>query len=1012
MFKVAVRRGVIAGASALALAAGLLASAPAQAQTLANLRGRVEGAAAGATVTATDTNTGRVSTAVVVADGTYAILGLNPSTYHVTVSGKPAQDVVLPIGQTITADFGTTPSGEVVVTGRRTAATEIRTATITTNVTQTQILNLPQNDRNFLNFAALAPGVTVTPSAGARQISAGAVSSSQTNVYIDGVSFKNPVNHGGVVGQNFSRGNPFPQDAIQEFAVDTQNFKAEYEQAGSAIITSQTKTGGTELHGDIFGEFQPRSFIAQDYFSRNLPKPDYDRKQYGGSIGGAIVPELLHFFVAYEATNQVLPSTAVDLNAGASDRVPAAIANQYNGSYGQSFDQRLFFGKLTLFASPQDQIDANVFIRRENNLSDYGGQSVPSHGHDLLSAVDNYELKWNHRAGPFLNEFTFAYNTADNGTPRVSSGPELVLERQGTANGALAYDNGAGGCGAAVSNIPCVSTGSEDAYLGANSFLQNDSQRIITFQNYSTFSIPHHIIKGGVKVSFTTLSREEDNDSNGSYYFLDSTYQSLAASTPFAARVSTVPVQPASAKDDQIGVFIQDDWTPDDHWTINAGIRWDYETNAKDEDFVTPAAIATALRNYQPWKAAGINAENYISNGHNRSPVADAFQPRLGVSYDVWGDRDLIIFAGAGRYYDRPLFIDSALEKIKDIYQSVPLVTFCNPAGGAYNTLTPCSAHTGNPAYLPYSAALKDPVALRNAVTATGLQGDVWLLNNDTKLPYSDQFDVGVRKRFGPFNAAITYSHVNSFNLFQYVRGNRLPDGNYTDSGNQWIDDTFPVAGQLAGHNGKLDIGSNAGRAHYDAVYLQFDKPIARDFYGFTNTLTISRARTNVAQDLGGDEFYNGPEVNVYGWHYVAGSESFRYVGTAIVRGPWDTTLAGTLTLSSGPYFGDVIFGLPNTPPTACCYGNFGGVFTPKQFFGYKNLDLRIAKTFHTPVGDVTADFQAYNIFDWVNRSYSAWGAGSRSYDATTGTISDPTRKENSTVGNARQFQAGVRYAF
>jgi hypothetical protein len=463
-----------------------------------------------------------------------------------------------------------------------------------------------------------------------------------------------------------------------------------------------------------------------------------------------------------------------------------------------------------------------------------------------------------------------------------------------------------------------------------------------------------------------------------------------------------------------IGLFVQDDWSPDRHWTINAGIRWDYETNAKDEDFVTPADIAAELRAYQPWQAAGINPEDYISNGHNRHPIWDAFQPRLGVSYDVNGDRDTVIFAGAGRYYDRPLFIDSALERIKDEYQSVPLINFCNPTGGAYTQLTACGAHTGNPAYVAYSPSLKDPTALRNAIISAGVGGDVWLLNNNTRLPYSDEIDVGVRKRIGEINASITFSHVRSHNLFMYVRGNRMPDGSYTDAGNTWIYDAFPPSGQLAGHSGKLDIGSNSGKADYTAVYFQLEKPFNNNSrWGFTGTLTLQRARTNVAQDLGQDEFYNGPDVDVYGWNYVAGVPKYNFVGTGIVRGPWGTTLSGTLTLSSGPAYGEVINGLPNQPGNGA-YGNFGGVYFPNETFGYKDLDFRIAKTFHLPWHhDLTVDFQGFNIFDWVNRTYSAWTAGARTYDPSVpGMLTPHSDLESATVGIARSFQAGVKYSF
>ena len=63
------------------------------------------------------------------------------------------------------------------------------------------------------------------------------------NVFVDGATYKNDVLRGGVVGQDASKGNPFPQGAIQEFRVLTQNYKAEYQKAASAIIVATTRSG-------------------------------------------------------------------------------------------------------------------------------------------------------------------------------------------------------------------------------------------------------------------------------------------------------------------------------------------------------------------------------------------------------------------------------------------------------------------------------------------------------------------------------------------------------------------------------------------------------------------------------------------------------------------------------------------------------------------------------------------------------------------------------------------------
>src|SRR4030095_2456218 len=139
------------------------------------------------------------------ATGNYTILGLVPGTYTITTEGRDAQTTTLLVGQTAIVDFieaapSTTGTGPIVVTGRR--VREVRTQTVSTNITPAQIENLPQNKRNFLSFAALAPGIQVTPGENA-QVQAGAVASQFTNVFIDGMSFKNTINHGGGFGQNF-----------------------------------------------------------------------------------------------------------------------------------------------------------------------------------------------------------------------------------------------------------------------------------------------------------------------------------------------------------------------------------------------------------------------------------------------------------------------------------------------------------------------------------------------------------------------------------------------------------------------------------------------------------------------------------------------------------------------------------------------------------------------------------------------------------------------------------------
>ena len=162
------------------------------------------------------------------------------------------------------------PAGAaIVIVGARTK--DVKTPTVATNVSRFQIENLPNGDRNFLNFAALAPGVTVSPptlGGKARQVQAGAINSDNTNTFIDGLSIKNLVNHGGTVGQNLSSGNPFPASAVDQFDVQTQNFKAEFEQAGFGGDLDGHQDRRQQFHGEIFGEWQPKAFISENYDDR------------------------------------------------------------------------------------------------------------------------------------------------------------------------------------------------------------------------------------------------------------------------------------------------------------------------------------------------------------------------------------------------------------------------------------------------------------------------------------------------------------------------------------------------------------------------------------------------------------------------------------------------------------------------------------------------------------------------------------------------------------------------
>ncbi len=996
------KRRLASGISTVAIAVAICVAQPAYAQSeLSTIQGHVDGAKAGAQVVAVDTHTGQRLAGTTDARGNYVILGVRPSTYKVTADGQ-TQEADVQVGQTVTVDFAAAaPSGSggaIVVTGRRTSQ-PTQAQTVATNITPAQIENLPQSQRNFLSFAALAPGISLINPSGAQQLQAGALAPQNANILLDGMSFKNPINHGGFVGQNFGGlGNPFPQIAIQEYQLQTQNFGAENGQSASALLTAITKTGGDKFHGDAFIEWQPKAFIEKGDFQTG-PKQDYDRKQFGGDIGGPIIPGKLSFYFAFEGVNQKLPPGTFN---NLVDVIPQNIEDEINSAIPKTFKQRLYFGKLTWFATPNDTVNLIGYKRDQSNLDDFGGDAVTEHGRFIQTNQDRYQFQWRHSQGNFLNYLNIAYDKGNQGAVNVSDGPEYILTRTTDVNSVLAR-------------------------LGSNNFEQNDTEKAWTARDDATYRMGQHTLKAGGQITFYKLSRIEAGNTNGTYYVLNPCDQLLptcasfdiTTADPYAGRINVNPAPGMSAKDTQIGLYISDEWKPDDHWTINAGIRWDFESNPNNKDYVTPQAIADALRAYPGWVARGIDPEDYISNGHNRKPFWGEFQPRLGVSYDLHGDRDTVIFGGAGRYYDRNLFIQGVIEQQQNANTIITTQINTPPVLGDFQSQC---AGASPPAFC------HDPEALRALIASLDTGGAVWVLPNKVKMPYSDQFDLGVRKRFGDITATVTYSHVESHNISMFARSNFYNNGWYTtvltpggciNGGDQWIIDNTPngpfpncsaTNGQLTGFNGKLNRGINNGRARLDALFLQIEKPFTdRTVWGFTQAITLQRARSNVPMELNSDELFNAPAFGTYGWNHVNGVPKWTSVTSGIWRAPLGFILSGTLSLNSGPAFGHIVApwnGLTGpVPEGACCFGNFGGALFPKKDIAYKKLDIRVAKTFKTPWGhEATVDFAVFNVFNWLNRTYSTWGAGAGE---------PPPLTENGQINNdQRQFQVGLKYKF
>ena len=967
----------VSSASALAIGVAfglvaLVATPAAAVETTATLQGKVADAPQGTKVTARNVENGAKATVAVRADGTYDVVGLRPGNYEVTFLAPDGnvlvQTITLSVGETSYLDGDMKEATKaVVVVGRRGSA-NIKSSEIATSISRVQIESLPQQGRNFLNFAVLAPGVTVSTSDEGKTFRSGAVSADAVNVFIDGVSQKNQVIRGGVAGQDSSRGNPFPQGAIQEYKVSTQNFKAEYEQAASAIITAVTKSGTNELHGSAFMNYQSKSMIGQPYYQRNNPKQDYENKEYGFDIGGPIIKDKLFFYGTYEKrqdsrpASDVLMPTAVNLGNNAT--LATALASAYNGSFAKDFEQDTYFAKVTWLVNDKDTIDISYRDRQEDDMRDFGGTTAQSAGSNFNQYVREGSVQWKHRDGNLLNEAAIDYQTYHFMQSSVNEGPAIFLLK---TDGDL---------------------GSVSAKIGGYEGGQEKAQDLITFKNNLTYSglewHGSHVIKAGVKLSNVEYTaREGAAATNPTLYYNASTYVLGGTNTPVGALVYDGDPS-ITAKNFQAGVFIQDDWTVNEKLTLNLGVRWDYESNMMNNKYVTPDDVAAAIRGFTGFTKV-FNPEDYIAKG-DRKAFTGAIQPRIGFSYDLNGDRKTVLFAGAGRYYDRTMFDRAQMELRR---QHIHRIQLKFPADGAWN-----------PSYETNTSGL---IALAQA---KGIKGEIFALNNDVKVPYSDQFNFGVRHKWGDINLSATVAFSKSYDLFNFLVGNRQADGSW---GNGWagthgdIYETTPWDSTIPNYGG-LFIGYNGSKARSKSLYLTADKPYTKDSgYGWSAKLDL-----NDSEMLGSDDwlFTMNPFPYITGWNHSEGTEKWRFVASGIVDGPWDTKLSGLAVLSSGPAFRGFIAAGTNGAPA----GRFiPGAYFPKEKIGYSQVDLKIAKDFTLPNSNViTVEGQVFNVFDSVNNTYNEWDGGFSSASQPVA-----SRKGSlSTTGPARSYQVGLVYKF
>lgn len=169
------------------------------------------------------------------------------------------------------------------------------------NVLESQIITtLPLNGRTLDRLIRISAGVTSDSASNPRV--AGSAYWGGTQFSVDGITFNDMGNGGGAYSFGSGLATAPSIDAVSEFKIDSNNQKAEFE--GSVAVSIVTKSGTNELHGSAFAFNRNREFAAKNGRATGLPKPPFNRNEFGFTLGGPVRKDRTFFFGGYEGLRE------------------------------------------------------------------------------------------------------------------------------------------------------------------------------------------------------------------------------------------------------------------------------------------------------------------------------------------------------------------------------------------------------------------------------------------------------------------------------------------------------------------------------------------------------------------------------------------------------------------------------------------------------------------------------------------------------------------------------------
>ena len=683
---------------------------------------------------------------------------------------------------------------EVVVSGgtRRAALISKDRKGTSTNINNRLISSLPTISRNITDLTRLVPQSNGLSFAGQ--------DNRAINFTLDGSIFNNSFGLSSLNGGQTNSA-PISLDAIQEIQINVSPYNLRDAGFTGASISAITKSGTNTIHGTGFYNQRNEGLIgtkAGTDGKQDVVTTAFDVKQYGVSLGGALIKNKLFYFLNYEAErrNDVGTTFTADASNGASpisgnttrvkvsdlETLASFLTSKFNynpGAYqGYPFvtksdkavaridwninDKHKLSIRGNLLLSKRD-----VFVSSSNTTNGFRGGGVNSmaysnSAYEINNNIYGLIAQLNSRfSNKISNELTFGY-TANRDFRAVKGGNFPLVDIQDGATPLTALPG---------TPIPAAQTGNSVNYIsfGNDPFTPNNLLSTDTWQfsdNLTMYSGKHTLSAGASFESFT-YTNGFTALINGIYTF-NSLADFYTAANSFIATpgATTSPVYMrnyraafsnladrgpwlVTTKARNISAYIQDEVAIEPNFNLTYGVR-----------FEVPYFVGGGFKN------AEVDGFNFTDNNLQPTKLSTSIlpnaklmiSPRVGFNYDLKGDKVTQIRGGIGLFTGRPpfVFVSNQMGNNGVLNGSV---NTNNTAAYPFSTATP----SNYPSYLPTPGL---PASSYNIATS----------EESFRFPKIIRSNIAVDQRlFKDIIGTVEFIYTQSLNNINYYNANLVP---------------------------------------------------------------------------------------------------------------------------------------------------------------------------------------------------------------------------------------------